>query len=99
MLPKHRPPTHPGEFLLEEFLKPADVSQVEAAARMGIPFQRLNEIARGRRGVTADTAILLEALTGMDAQVWLTMQANWELWHALKVRGRRPKVKPLEQVV
>ena len=50
MLPTHRPPTHPGEMLLKEFLEPLGVSQVEAANRMNIPFQRLNAIVKGRRG-------------------------------------------------
>ena len=58
MLPTHRPPTHPGEMLLKEFLEPLGVSQVEAARRMNIPFQRLNAIIKGRRGVSADTALL-----------------------------------------
>jgi addiction module HigA family antidote len=97
MLPTHRPPTHPGEMLLKEFLEPLEVSQVEAAARMNIPFQRLNAIVKGRRSVSADTALLLEALTGWDAQIWLTLQAKWELWHAMKVRGGRPKVRPLRK--
>ena len=84
MLPTHRPPTHPGEMLLKEFLEPLGVSQVEAADRMNIPFQRLNAIVKGRRGVSADTALLFEALTRWDAQIWLTLQAKWDLWHALK---------------
>ena len=95
MLPTHRAPTHPGEMLLKEFLEPLGVSQVEAADRMGVPFQRLNAIVRGRRAVSADTALLLEVLTGWDAQIWLTLQAKWDLWHALRGRGRRPKVRPL----
>ena len=98
MLPTHRPPTHPGELLLKEFLEPLGVSQVEAARRMKIPFQRLNAIIKGRRGVSADTALLLEALTRWDAQTWLTLQAKWDLWHALRSRGRRPKVKALPQL-
>ena len=97
MLPTHRPPTHPGEMLLTEFLEPLGVSQVEAASRMNIPFQRLNAIVKGRRGVSADTALLLEALTGWEAQIWLTLQSKWDLWHAMKVRGRRPKVRPLRK--
>jgi addiction module HigA family antidote len=97
MLPTHRPPTHPGEMLLKEFLEPLGVSQVEAAARMNIPFQRLNAIVKGRRGVSADTALLLEALTGWDAQIWLTLQSKWDLWHAMKARGRLPKVRPLRK--
>lgn len=94
MLPKHRPPTHPGEMLLKEFLEPLDVSQVEAARRMGVPFQRLNAIIRGRRAVSAETAILLERLTRMDAEFWLSLQVKWDLWHAAR-RGRLPRVKPL----
>ena len=66
MLPNHRPPTHAGEMLLKEFLEPLEVSQVEAATRMNIPFQRLNAIVKGRRSVSADTALLLEALPGWD---------------------------------
>ena len=97
MLPTHRAPTHPGEMLLKEFLEPLGVSQVEAADRMSIPFQRLNSIVTGRRAVSADTALLLEALTGWDAQIWLTLQANWDLWHAMKARGNRPKVRPLRR--
>jgi addiction module HigA family antidote len=76
MLPTHRPPTHPGEMLLKEFLEPLGVSQVEAARRMNIPFQRLNAIVRGRGSVSADTALLFEALTRWDAQIWLTLQAS-----------------------
>ena len=97
MLPTHRPPTHPGEMLLKEFLEPLGVSQVEAADRMKIPFQRLNAIVRRRRSVSAETALLLEALTGWDAQIWLTLQAKWDLWHASKARGPRPKIRPLRQ--
>ena len=95
MLPTHRSPTHPGEMLLREFLEPLGVSQVEAAQRMNIPFQRLNAIIKGRR---ADTALLLEALTRWDAQIWLTLQAKWDLWHALRARGRRPRVKALPRL-
>jgi addiction module HigA family antidote len=97
MLPTRRPPTHPGEMLLKEFLEPLGVSQVEAASRMNIPFQRLNAIVKGRRSVSADTALLLEALTAWDAQIWLTLQAKWDLWHAMKTRGKRPKVRPLRK--
>jgi addiction module HigA family antidote len=98
MLPRHRPPTHPGEMLLKQFLEPLGVSQVEAAKRMGIPFQRLNSIIKGRRGVSADTALLLEGLTRWDAQIWLALQAKWDLWHALRARNSRPRVKALPLV-
>jgi addiction module HigA family antidote len=82
-------------MLLREFLEPLGVSQVEAASRMNIPFQRLNAIIKGRRAVSADSALLLEALTGWDAQIWLTLQAKWDLWHAMKSRGSTGKVRPL----
>jgi addiction module HigA family antidote len=85
-------------MLLKEFLEPLGVSQVDAANRMNIPFQRLNAIVKGRRSVSADTALLLEALTRWDAQIWLTLQAKWDLWHALRTRDRRPKVKALPKL-
>ena len=97
MLPKFRPPTHPGEMLLKEFLEPAGITQLEAAARMAVPFQRLNGIVRGRRSVSADTALLLEALTGMEAEFWLALQSKWDLWHALQSRGGRPRVQPIKK--
>ena len=62
---------------------------------MNIPFQRLNAIVKGRRAVSADTALLLEALTRWDAEIWLRLQAKWDLWHATKARGARPKVRAL----
>lgn len=99
MLPTHRPPTHPGEMLLKEFLEPLGVSQVEAARRMHVPFQRLNAIVRARRAVSADMALLLHAFTGCNARVWMTLQMNWDLWHASRVRGHRPRVRPLQKTV
>jgi len=95
MLPTHRAPTHPGEMLLKEFLEPLGVSQIEAARRMAVPFQRLNAIVKGRRAVSADTALRLEALTGWEAQIWMTLQARWDLWHTLRAQRRRPRVMPL----
>jgi addiction module HigA family antidote len=82
-------------MLLKEFLEPLGVSQVEAAKRMHIPFQRLNAIVKGRRAVSADTALLFEALTSWDAQIWLALQAKWDLCHAVRGRGQRPKVRAL----
>ena len=82
MLPTHRAPVHPGEMLLEEFLKPLGISQNEFARRIGVSFPRLNEIVRGTRGVTIDTAIRLERALGMEAEFWLGLQLDWDLWHA-----------------
>jgi addiction module HigA family antidote len=83
-LPANRPPTHPGEMLLEEFLKPLGISQSAFAARLGISFPRLNEIIRAKRGVTPDTALRLAHVLGMSADFWLGLQQDWELWHALR---------------
>ena len=68
MLPKNRPPTHPGEMLLTEFLEPMELSQVELAARMGVPVQRLNTLVNGKRGVTAETAWLLADALGTSPE-------------------------------
>ena len=83
-LPAHRPPTHPGEMLLEEFLKPLGISQSEFAIRLGVSFPRLNEIIRGKRSVTTDTALRLAQVLGMSADFWLGLQQDWDLWHALR---------------
>jgi len=83
-LPSHRPPTHPGEMLLEEFLKPMDISQSAFAIRLGVSFPRLNEIIRGKRAVTTDTALRLAQVVGMPADFWLGLQQDWNLWHAVR---------------
>jgi antitoxin HigA-1 len=84
-----RAPTHPGEMLLEEFLKPMALSQAEAARRMGVSLNRLNELVRGKRGVTAETALRLAKLLETSPEFWLNLQTTWDLWHAYQVeRGR-----------
>ncbi len=83
-LPSHRPPTHPGEMLLEEFLKPLGITQFAFAARLGVSFPRLNEVINGKRTVTPDTALRLARVTGMSADFWLGLQQDWDLWHALR---------------
>ncbi len=71
-------------MLLEEFLKPLGMSQSAFAVRMGISFPRLNEIIRGKRGVTPDTALRLARVLGMSADFWLGLQQDWDLWHAMR---------------
>lgn len=88
VLSLRRPPTHPGEMLLEEFLKPSGLTQAEAARRMAMPLNRLNEVVRGKRGVTADTALRLARLLGTSAELWLNLQIDWDLWHAAKAMRR-----------
>jgi antitoxin HigA-1 len=82
MLPKHRPPTHPGEILLEEFLKPTGMTQTTLAEKMGVPIQRVNTLINGKRGVTADTAILLSRIFETTPQFWMNLQTAWDLWDA-----------------
>jgi len=77
-----RRPTPPGEMLLEEFLKPAAITQVALAERMGVPIQRVNGIIAGRRAVTAETAILLSRALGTTPDVWLNLQVAVDLWDA-----------------
>ncbi len=81
-IPTHGPPTHPGTMLLEEFLRPLGMTQVALAERIGVSFPRVNEIVRGKRGVTPDTALRLERLFGMEAQFWLNLQLAWDLYQA-----------------
>lgn len=83
-----RPPTSPGEMLLEEFLRPAGLTQVEAARRMKIPLNRLNEIIRGRRGISADTALRLARLFETSPEFWMGLQTDWDLWHAARAQRR-----------
>ncbi|MEX2306988.1 MAG: HigA family addiction module antitoxin [Pirellulales bacterium] len=82
-LPRHRPPTHPGEMLRDEFIVPLAITQSDLAVRLGISFPRLNEIVRGKRGVTPDTALRLARVVGMSADFWLGLQQDWDLWHAM----------------
>ena len=82
-IPTHGPPTHPGEMLMEEFLKPLDISQVELAKLIGVSYPRVNELIHGKRGMTPDTALRLERLFGMEAQFWLNLQLAWDLYQAM----------------
>jgi antitoxin HigA-1 len=79
MLPENRIPTHPGEILLEEFLNPLGLSQVAFAAHISVPVQRINEIIRGKRGVTPETAWLFSEALGTTPEFWLNLQANYDL--------------------
>ena len=99
-LPTHQPPTHPGEMLLEEFLKPLGISQSAFAVRLGVSFPRLNEIIRGKRAVTPDSALRLARVTGISADFWLGLQQDWDLWHALRSRDAKvfEALQPLPRV-
>jgi addiction module HigA family antidote len=79
MLPENRIPTHPGEILLEEFLNPLELSQVAFADHLKIPVQRVNEIVRGKRGITPETAWLFAEALGTSPEFWLNLQTNHDL--------------------
>jgi len=97
-LPTHRPPTHPGEMLLEEFLKPLRLTQTEAARRLKMALNRVNELIKGKRGMTPDTALKLGELFNMSPAFWMDLQRDWDLWHAMQRRQKRGEtgsIKPI----
>ena len=83
LLPKHRRPTHPGEVLLEDFLRPLGISQKKAAERLRISYPRMNEIINGKRSVTPETALRLARFTRTEPEFWLNLQQAVDLWDAI----------------
>jgi len=81
-IPTHRAPTHPGEMLLEEFLKPMELTQRDLANSIHVPYQRINEIINGRRGVTPSTALRLSKFFGVSPDFWMNLQLRWDLYFA-----------------
>jgi addiction module HigA family antidote len=81
-IPTHRSPTHPGEMLLEEFLVPMELTQRELANSIHVPYQRVNEIINGKRGITPSTALRLAKFFGMSADFWMNVQLRWDLYCA-----------------
>jgi antitoxin HigA-1 len=79
MTKKVLPPVHPGEILLEEFMKPLGISQTELARDLKVPVRRINELVRGRRGLTIDTASRLSRHLGTSVEFWLNLQTHYEL--------------------
>lgn len=75
-------PIHPGEILLEEFLRPMGISQYRLAKDISVPQRRISEIVQGKRSVTADTALRLGRYFGMEAQFWLNLQSRYDLLRA-----------------
>jgi addiction module HigA family antidote len=84
MIPKNRMPTHPGEVLLHEFLAPMGLSQVGLARRMGVPIQRVNTLIKGKRDMTAETAILLARALKTSSEFWMNLQVALDLFKASK---------------
>lgn len=95
-IPKYRPPTHPGEMLLKEFLEPMQITQQSLAQALGVPYQRINELVNQKRGVTPSTALRLSKFFGNSPNFWLNLQNAWELYHAQIAEAEQlKKIKPL----
>ena len=92
-VPTHREPTHPGEMLLVEFLRPMQLSQRQLADGIRVPYQRINELVNKKRGVTPSTALRLAKLFGTSPDLWMNLQQRWELFHA-----RESEAKELESI-
>jgi len=89
MAAKKFPPVHPGEILLEEFLRPMGISQYRLAKDISVPARRINEIVHGNRAVTADTALRLSRYFGTSERFWLNLQAHYDLEVEKDRLGRR----------
>ena len=81
-VPTSRTPTHPGEMLLEEFLNPMGLTQRELADNIRVPYQRVNDLVNGRRGITPSTALRLARFFNMSADFWMNLQLRWDLYFA-----------------
>lgn len=81
-IPTNRIPTHPGEMLLEEFLNPMGITQRDLADNIHVPYQRVNDIVNGRRGITPSTALRLAKFFNMSADFWMNVQLRWDLYFA-----------------
>ncbi len=94
-VPTNRIPTHPGEMLKEEFLIPMALTQRELANGINVPYQRINELINGKRGVTPSTALRLEKYFGTRAGFWMNIQLRWDLYRAQQSEARQlEKIKP-----
>jgi addiction module HigA family antidote len=96
---KKLPPIHPGEVLLEDFMKPLGLSQYRVAKDIGVPALRISQIVRGKRSITADTAMRLARYFGTSAAVWLRLQARYDLEvaEALMAKQINREVKTLNR--
>jgi addiction module HigA family antidote len=86
-VPTSRTPTHPGEMLLEEFLNPMGLTQRELADNIRVPYQRVNDLVNGRRGITPSTALRLAKFFNMSADFWMNLQLRWDLYFAQQDEG------------
>ena len=98
LIPTHRRPTHSGEMLLEEFLKPRGISQRQLAEAIGVPYQRINKLVNGKGRVTAGLAYRLSKYIGTTPEFWLNGQMAWDMYHALRSEAAAlERIQPLER--
>ena len=94
-VPTNREPTHPGEILREEYLKPMGITQRELADGIRVPYQRVNELINGKRGITPSTALRLAKYFGTTAGYWMNLQLRWDLYRAqLREASQLEKIEP-----
>ena len=99
-IPTDRPPTHPGEMLRLDFLEPLGVSQRRLADAIHVPYQRVNEIVNGKRGITPATALRLARLFANTPGFWLNLQQRWDLYQAMDSESRTlDTIVPLDTAV
>lgn len=93
-IPTNRPPTHPGEMLLTEFLEPMSLSQKQLADAICVPYQRINELVNGKRGITPSTALRLAKFFGTSAEFWINLQVRCDLFKAKKLEYKMLEAIP-----
>ena len=98
MLMTKRKPAGVGEILIEEFMKPLDLTQGELAEAMGVAREHVNELCKDRRAITADTALMLARVFGNSADFWLNVQRRNDLWEALHSPERRRRIERARRV-
>ena len=99
-VPTNRVPTHPGEMLLEEFLTPMGITQNDLADNIEVPYQRINEIVNGRRGITPSTALRLAKFFDVSADFWMNIQLRWDLYFARQDENKvLQKIQPYSTLV
>lgn len=94
-IPKYREPTHPGEMLMNEFLIPMSITQRDLSKAIHVPYQRINEIVNGRRGITPGTALRLAKFFNMSEDFWMNMQLRWDLYRSKSLEEEElSRIKP-----
>ena len=96
-MPTNRAPIHPGEILLEEFMKPYGMTQTEIARRIGVSRKHISEIVNSRKGISTDIALRLSRLFGTSPELWLNGQIAWDVWHTMR-RENAYKLEAIEPV-